>query len=147
MHFLQKGFTLIELMIVVVIIGILAAMATTAYQNYIIRSQVSEAFTFIASAKINIQNNLEAGQCTSANADDNIITGKYGYLEIRGIASNGNVPIYGSGCFVNYFFNHTGVSRKIAGKTIGVQMLNNGSMMQVGSGGSLDKIYMPKSFL
>ncbi len=47
----QKGFTLIELMIVVAIIGILAAIAIPAYQDYTQRAQVGEAFTIVSSAK------------------------------------------------------------------------------------------------
>jgi type IV pilus assembly protein PilA len=50
----QKGFTLIELMIVVAIIGILAAIAIPAYQDYTIRSQVTEGLNLAASVKAEV---------------------------------------------------------------------------------------------
>lgn len=51
----QSGFTLIELMIVVAVIGILAAIAIPAYQNYVIRAQVTEAFSLASELKGPIQ--------------------------------------------------------------------------------------------
>ena len=51
---IQKGFTLIELMIVVAIIGILAAIAIPAYQNYTIRAQVTEGLTLAGGWKTSI---------------------------------------------------------------------------------------------
>ena len=84
MKTLQKGFTLIELMIVVAIIGILAAIAIPAYQDYTIRAQVSEGMTLAAAAKAAVAESFlnngeapadrtEAGM--SPNADET--SGKY----------------------------------------------------------------------
>ena len=54
MKVIQKGFTLIELMIVVAIIGILAAIAIPAYQDYTIRAQVTEGLTLAGDLKAGI---------------------------------------------------------------------------------------------
>ncbi len=51
---LQQGFTLIELMIVVAIVGILAAIALPAYQDYVVRSKLSEAEAAIAACKTSV---------------------------------------------------------------------------------------------
>lgn len=84
MKSVQKGFTLIELMIVVAIIGILAAIAIPQYQNYIAKSQVSRVMGELSSVKTTIEACLLEGKKTAADCDigwtnSNLLTGFGGF--------------------------------------------------------------------
>jgi type IV pilus assembly protein PilA len=68
---LQKGFTLIELMIVIAIIGILAAIAIPAYQDYTIRSKVSEGLNMAGAAKLAVAETFDStGSLQDAAGND-----------------------------------------------------------------------------
>ena len=74
MKHIQKGFTLIELMIVVAIIGILAAIAIPAYQDYTIRSQVTEGLNLAGSVKAAVAESFaQTGEWPDDNLDAGIV--------------------------------------------------------------------------
>ena len=95
----QKGFTLIELMIVIAIIGILAAIAIPAYQDYTIRSKVSEGLNLAGAAKLAVAETYDsrgnfpsAGNISYGLPTDTSIAGNY-VLSVAANAGDGVITI------------------------------------------------------
>jgi type IV pilus assembly protein PilA len=98
---LQQGFTLIELMIVVAIIGILAAIAIPAYQDYTIRAQVSEGMSLASAAKTAIAETfLNTGIAPADRAEagmSNVATDTQGkYVASVGVSAGAITVTYGN---------------------------------------------------
>jgi type IV pilus assembly protein PilA len=100
MRTIQKGFTLIELMIVVAIIGILAAIAIPAYQDYTIRSQVTEGLNLAAAVKAGVSEtfaNTGAWPLDNTAAGGNNATLPSGKYVTQVVVATGTIKIsYGN---------------------------------------------------
>ena len=137
----QKGFTLIELMIVIAIIGILAAIAIPAYQDYTIRSKVSEGLNLAGAAKLAVAETYDSeGSFMSPN------NGSYGLPAAGSINGNyvSSVAVGASGLITITYNQNLGGNPTANGKTIFLRPSpRQGSMEWTCTGGNQENKYRP----
>ena len=130
MPFITKGFTLIELMIVIAIIGILAAIAIPAYQIYIARSQATEAMSLLGTVKGGIVENYSSSATCVDNTDNSFlgiakaaeITGRY----IQSIQTGGIAP----NCTITVQMKSVDIAKALQGKSMVLTLISTDNTLK-----------------
>lgn len=134
----QQGFTLIELMIVVAIIGILAAVAVPAYSDYTAKAQVAEAVNLLDGAKTDIVQSMgQDGTCA------NPVVGSGTFVASVTASATGSV------CTATATMKATGVATPLVSKTV-IMTYNSSTSAWTYNTGTLNAVssgkYLPKSW-
>ena len=141
-----KGFTLIELMIVVAIIGILAAVAIPQYQNYVARAQVSEALSLASGAKVAVAEYFNTNGTFPA---DNSTAGLTEPTDFKGNwVESVTVSVVGGNALITALFSSTDAHSKIQGGEVTLTAVDHGGSIgfACSSSGTTDiSAYLPSS--
>ena len=134
----RKGFTLIELMTVVAIIGILVSVALPAYLDYLARTQVSEAVLLMSSAKTPLADYVyDKGAAPDAATFDDLVpvrVGKY----VESLVLSGTI----GDLLLTATMRSTQVSQPIRGRTVTLRTTDTGKTW-VCSAGTINPRYLP----
>lgn len=146
----QKGFTLIELMIVVAIIGILAAIAIPAYQDYIARAQMSEALSLASGLKTPVTEvSSQESTCpvntaaTAGIAASTAINGKYVASVLTGGTSGTSTTL--PACTITVTMRSSGISSGLLGKKLRLTQSQTAGSATWSCTSDADQKYLPKS--
>ena len=143
---LNSGFTLIELMIVVAIIGILAAVAIPQYQNYVARAQASEALSLASGAKVAVAEYFNTNGTFPA---DNSTAGLTEPTDFKGNwVESVTVSVVGGNALITALFSSTDAHSKIQGGEVTLTAVDHGGSIgfACSSSGTTDiSAYLPSS--
>ncbi len=110
----QQGFTLIELMIVVAIIGILAAVAIPAYQDYTAKAQASEAYVLLDGLKTPVSEAMSGVGISGCTTPSGAVTSGNSVATMTIAAS----AVTATSCLITATFKSSGVNTKIQGSKV-----------------------------
>lgn len=141
MRDLQKGFTLIELMIVVAIIGILAAVAIPAYQDYIARAQVSEAVVLVGKGKVSLAEYFGERGSWPNDASDVLVNQSGKYTSTTTLGSGAGTTT--SSITITAIINSANVNSSITSGMLNLATSDGGKTWICITGANLQARYVP----
>ena len=138
----DRGFTLIELMIVVAIIAILSSIGITIYMTSTGKSQLSEAFTIIDGLKTDVSDYYnQTGNCPAFGTNNLAAAASYSGKYVASL----NIVSVASGCSITAQMRSNTVSPQLQGKTVTFVMTGSGGTVNWQCSSNASPVYVPKA--